>query len=115
MFSFDEWGDYANERAIALAREGVAAAFKDGRQSPEIASNPSYAVEVSTSERLGYISFWKNGLCDMEVMDSANNTMIGVLRCWKRQTLPSGNYSTGLCPRSARQLPKRQLTTKARH
>ena len=76
MFSFDDWGVYAKERAAALACGSVAAAFKDGRRAPELSSNPSYAVRVSTSDRLGYISFWKNGLCDMEVIDKADNTTI---------------------------------------
>lgn len=70
MYDFDKWGDWVHERATALASSGVNAVFKDGRAIPELASNPSYVVQVSAAGRLGYIGFWESGLCDIVVIDT---------------------------------------------
>ncbi len=70
MFTFDRWGDWAQTQVAVLVEDGVAAVFKDGRQKTELASNPSYFVEIETANRLGSIGFWKNGLCDIEVIDT---------------------------------------------
>ena len=76
MFAFDQWGDWAEAHAVAMRRQGVEVVFKDGRKTPELAANPSFVVEASTSNRLGYIGFWKNGLCDIHVIDTTNDTLV---------------------------------------
>lgn len=76
MFSFDHWGDWVKAQTTALCREGVVAVFKDGRQIPELALNPSYVVEVSSTSRLGYIGFWKNSLCDIHIIDTTNDMLV---------------------------------------
>ncbi|MBC7521290.1 MAG: hypothetical protein H7268_09390, partial [Sandarakinorhabdus sp.] len=71
MFTFDKWGDWAEARAAVLVGEGIAVVFRDGRQISELASNPSFLIEISTVSRVGYIGFWRNGLCDIEVIDTS--------------------------------------------
>ncbi len=74
MFAFDHWAGWLQARASDLALQGIDCAFKDGRLTPELASNPSYVLEVKTKERIGYIGFWSNGLCDIEVLDIHTDT-----------------------------------------
>jgi hypothetical protein len=76
MFDFDRWGDWLRTRASDLARDGVQIDFHDGRAVPELSLNPSYALNVSTTDRLGFIGFWANGLCDMIVLEIAGDSEI---------------------------------------
>lgn len=59
-----------------MARDGIDAVFKDGRQIPALATNPSYVVEISTLSRLGYIGFWENGLCDIVVIEASSKAHV---------------------------------------
>jgi hypothetical protein len=76
MFSFDKWGNWVEAHAAVLVGDGIAAVFKDGRRVSELANNPSYVVEISTANRLGYIGFWRNGLCDIEVIDTSTDAHV---------------------------------------
>ena len=72
MFDFDHWAEWLQAQAFELSRQGIECAFKDGRSVPQLASNPSYSLEVTTDRRVAYIRFWCNGLCDYEVIDAAS-------------------------------------------
>ena len=72
MFDFDRWAEWLQAQAVELSRPRIQCVFKDGRSVPQLASNPSYGLEVTNDRRLAYIRFWHKGLCDYEVCDASN-------------------------------------------
>lgn len=76
MFDFDHWAVWLQAKGEGLSRRTCSSTFKDSRNISAIASNPSFTLEVDTADRLGYISFWRNGLCDFEVVNATDGTHV---------------------------------------
>lgn len=76
MFAFDQWAEWLESKTSDLEREGFATAYRDTRAVPECASNPAFGIDVETPTRLGNISFWRNGLCDFQVLDTSTKELV---------------------------------------
>jgi len=76
MFAFDRWADWLKSRTDELGADGFMATYYDTRTVPECASNPKFGLEAETAERLGNISFWRNGLCDFQVLDKTTKELV---------------------------------------
>jgi len=76
MFAFDQWADWLRSRTNHLERDGFTTRYRDSRTIPECASNPGFGVDVETPERSGNISFWRNGLCDFQVLDTSTKELV---------------------------------------
>ncbi|WP_152553589.1 immunity protein TriTu family protein [Erythrobacter longus] len=71
MFSFDKWADWFGDRVRELdADQFMLIEPYDNRDIPECKSNPSFGLQLDSADRLGYIGFWKNGLCDYQLIDA---------------------------------------------
>lgn len=70
MFSFDHWADWFNDKVGELDSDRfVLVKSHDTREIPECRSNPSFGLQLDSDDRIGFIGFWKNGLCDYLVLD----------------------------------------------
>jgi hypothetical protein len=75
MFAFDRWADWLKSEAEALRRDGLSCEYRDNRDVPEAASNPSFGLEVETARSLGWLRYWKLGTCDYQLMDKATGEL----------------------------------------
>ena len=70
MFSFDHWADWFNDKVGELdSGQFVLVKPHDTRGIPECGLNPSFGLHLDSEIRIGFIGFWKNGLCDYQVID----------------------------------------------
>lgn len=76
MFAFDHWADWLKIQADTLKGDSLTVAYRDTRDIPECASNPSFGLDVTSPERLGSIGFWKVGLCDYQIIDIATEEFV---------------------------------------
>ena len=76
MFAFDHWADWLKSRTNELECDGYTTTYRDTRTNPECASNPAFGLDVETPNRLGSISFWRNGLCDFQVLDTSTKELV---------------------------------------
>ena len=76
MFAFDHWADWLESKAAEWSRENLTRTYGDTRSAPECASNPAFSIQVRSPERIGRLSFWRNGMCDYEVMETSSRDFI---------------------------------------
>jgi hypothetical protein len=82
MFSFDQWADWFGQKVRELdGHHFTLIKPHDTRSIPECSLNPSFGLQLDSDDRIGLIGFWKNELCDYQVIDVrsglvlANETM----------------------------------------
>ena len=76
MFAFDKWAEWLKSEAAMRQTAELICRYSDNRNNPEMVSNPSFAMEMETAERLGSLQFWKQGTCDYAVFDIASGDQV---------------------------------------
>ena len=70
MYSFDHWADWFSDKVREFDPDRfILIKPHDTRAIPECRLNPSFGLQLDSDDRIGFIGFWKNGLCDYQVID----------------------------------------------